>query len=48
MAEAIQKALQEPQGESCFFAAGALHYIGDKSVNSLLTEAGYEISLVTK
>ena len=48
MAEAILKALQEPQGESYFFAAGALHYIGDKSVNSLLTEAGYEISLVTK
>ena len=48
MAKTIQKALENPDTGSCFFAAGTLHYIGDQSVNSLLIKAGYKVSLVTK
>lgn len=46
MAATIQKALEDPEVGSCFFAAGTLHYIGDKSVNSLLKKSGYTVSLV--
>ena len=46
MAATIQKALEDPEVGSCFFAAGTLHYIGDESVNSLLKKAGYTVSLV--
>ena len=46
MAATIQKTLEDPEVGSCFFAAGTLHYIGDKSVNSLLKKSGYTVSLV--
>jgi len=48
MAETIEKALSADREGSYFFAAGALHYIGDKSVNSLLTKAGYKVTPVVK
>lgn len=48
MAKSIQKTLEDPDAGSCFFAAGTLHYLGDKSVNSLLQEVGYKVTLVTK
>jgi len=48
MANTIKKALAKPKSGSCFFAAGALHYIGDQSVNNLLTKAGYKVTLVSQ
>lgn len=44
MARSILDALTKNPGQTSFFAAGAAHYIGDKSVVKLLEDAGYKIT----
>lgn len=44
MAKSILDILTQDPGQSSFFAAGAAHYIGDKSVIKLLEDAGYKIT----
>ena len=46
MADTIQKELSQPAATTNFFAAGAAHYIGQGSVNELLTQAGYQVTRV--
>ena len=44
MARSILDTLAQNPGQCSFFAAGAAHYIGDKSVVKLLEDAGYKIT----
>lgn len=44
MANTILDVLAGDPGQTSFFAAGAAHYIGEKSVISLLEDAGYKVT----
>jgi uncharacterized protein YbaP (TraB family) len=48
MAEVIVKKLANSPGDCHFFAAGAAHFAGDKSIRAHLEKAGYKITRIEK
>ena len=46
MAKTIIKDLKADRSKSCFFAAGAGHYVGKKTVGDLLKKNGYTVTRV--
>jgi uncharacterized protein YbaP (TraB family) len=48
MAEVIVKKLAKSPGDCHFFAAGAAHFAGDKSIRAHLEKAGYKITRIEK
>ncbi len=46
MAQSILQAISMPDAGSCFFAAGAGHYVGKNNITELVKAAGYQVTLV--